>query len=170
MSWDGLTLPLPVLTDLQSWSSRLGGVGTGNAAPQYGPDPRTQNRLIFCGPSNTGKRLTAQWIARELGAAIWKIPSASLVGRYVGETEKNLACIFRRARRTGWVLFLDEADALFGRGHGVSVQNTRYFDQEVSYLLRIVGRYRGPVIISTLAQPYVGGHLGRHIDEILQFS
>lgn len=170
MSWDDLTLPLPVLTDLQSLSSRLGTVGTGNAAPQYGPNLWINNRFMFCGPSDVGKTLAAQLIAGEIGAAIWKIPSSSLVGRYIGETEKNLARIFSRASQTGWVLFFDEADALFRRRNGVSVQNSRYSNQEVSYLLRIAERYRGLVIVSTLAKPYLGGHLGPLIDGIVEFS
>jgi len=170
MSWDDLTLPLPVLTDLQGLSSRLSAVGSGNSAPRYGPNPWTQNRFMFCGPSGTGKTLAALLIARDLGAAMWKIPSAPLVGRYIGETEKNLARIFKKARQTGWVLFFDEADALFGRRNGVNVHNSRYTNQELSYLLRRAGQYRGVVIISTLAKPYLGGHLRRLIDGIVEFS
>lgn len=104
------------------------------------------------------------------GVAMWKIPSAALVGRYIGETEKNLVRIFEQARQTGWVLFFDEADALFGRRNGVNVHNSRYTNQELSYLLRRAGQYRGAVIVSTQAKPYIGGHLRRLIDEIVEFS
>jgi SpoVK/Ycf46/Vps4 family AAA+-type ATPase len=38
-----------------------------------------------------------------------------VVSKFIGETEKNLARVFDQAQHKGWILFFDEADALFGK-------------------------------------------------------
>ncbi len=80
-------------------------------------------------------RVTVPWtVAGELGVA----PGASalaLDGRtYIGETEKNLARALAAAGDAPWVLFFDEADALFGKRTGVKDSHDRYANQEVSYV------------------------------------
>jgi len=168
-SWDDLALPLEVLTQLQRLSAQLDAARQKTPLPRYGPNPWSKSQLLFCGRSGAGKLLAARLIADDLGLAMWQIPSATLVGRYIGETEKNLARVFDRAAQTGWVLFFDEADALFGKRSGLSSSNSRYANQEVSYLLRRAEQYRGVVILSTRGRPVLGGSLQRRVKEIVAF-
>ena len=169
-SWNDLTLPLEVLTQLQRLSARLQQARAGKTMPLYGPNLLAGSQQLFCGPPGTGKVLAAQLIARDLDLTLWKIPSASLVERYIGETEKNLDAIFHRARRRGWILYFDEADALFGKRTGVRSHNSRYANQEISYLLQRAEDYRGVVILSTHAKPEFAGRLMRRFEGLVEFS
>ena len=71
------------------------------------------------------------------------------MSKYIGETEKNLSKVFDRAEKQGWILFFDEADALFGKRTSVNDAHDRYANQEVSYLLQRIEDYDGLVILAT---------------------
>jgi uncharacterized protein len=74
-----------------------------------------RRQVVVVGEAGTGRRLVAQVLADEAGAALYRIDLAAVVSRYIGETEKNLRRLFDHAEETGAVLFFDEADALFGK-------------------------------------------------------
>ncbi len=46
--------------------------------------------MLFAGPSGTGKTLAASVIARDLDADLYRVNLATVVSKYIGETEKNL--------------------------------------------------------------------------------
>ncbi len=71
--------------------------------------------VLFAGPSGTGKTMAAEIIANQLGLEMYKIDLSSVISKYIGETEKNLARIFAEAETSNAILFFDEADALFGK-------------------------------------------------------
>jgi SpoVK/Ycf46/Vps4 family AAA+-type ATPase len=71
-----------------------------------------------------------------------------IVSKYIGETEKNLAKVFNRAANKEWILFFDEADALFGKRTSVKDAHDKYANQEVSYLLQRIEKYEGLVLIA----------------------
>ena len=71
--------------------------------------------VLFAGPPGTGKTMAAEIIAGELGLDLYKIDLSTVVSKYIGETEKNLARIFDEAETANAILFFDEADALFGK-------------------------------------------------------
>lgn len=106
-------------------------------------------KALFYGPPGTGKTLTATLLGQKVGLDVYRIDLSRLVSKYIGETEKNLARIFDRAERKSWILFFDEADALFGKRTSVSDSHDRYANQEVSYLLQRVEDYDGLVILAT---------------------
>lgn len=93
------------------------------------------------GPSGTGKTLAAAVIAR-IGKPVIPVPAST----YIGETEKNLNALIDRADRTGAILLFDEADALFGKRGEVKDSHDRYANQELSYLLSVLG-HRGIIAI-----------------------
>jgi SpoVK/Ycf46/Vps4 family AAA+-type ATPase len=80
---------------------------------------------------------------------LYKIDLSSVVSKYIGETEKNLAKIFAEAESSNAILFFDEADALFGRRSEVRDAHDRYANIEISYLLQRVEEYEGVVILAT---------------------
>src|SRR5207244_6535545 len=76
---------------------------------------QTGCRVLFCGPHGTGKTLTATLIGKEFEKDVYRVDLSQIVSKYIGETEKNLGRIFDRAQNKDWLLFFDEADALFGK-------------------------------------------------------
>jgi len=106
-------------------------------------------KALFYGPPGTGKTLTAALLGQKLGLDVYRIDLSRMVSKYIGETEKNLAKIFDRAERKEWILFFDEADALFGKRTSVNDAHDRYANQEVSYLLQRIEDYDGLVILAT---------------------
>lgn len=111
---------------------------------------------LFSGPSGTGKTLTAEVVACDLGLDLYRIDLASLISKYIGETEKNLARVFDDGERSGAILFFDEADAVFGKRSEVKDAHDRYANIETSYLLQRIEDYPGLVILAT--------NMGRNID------
>lgn len=105
--------------------------------------------VLFAGPSGTGKTMAADVIAGELGLDLYKIDLSSVVSKYIGETEKNLARIFEEAETSNAILFFDEADALFGKRSDVKDSHDRYANIEVGYLLQRMEEYEGVAILAT---------------------
>jgi SpoVK/Ycf46/Vps4 family AAA+-type ATPase len=105
--------------------------------------------ILFSGPSGTGKTMAAEVIANELRLDLYKIDLSCVVSKYIGETEKNLAGIFREAETANAVLFFDEADALFGKRSEVRDSHDRYANIEIGYLLQRMEEYEGVVILAT---------------------
>lgn len=106
-------------------------------------------RVLFYGPSGTGKTLTAALIGKQFEKEVYRIDLSQVVSKYIGETEKNLESVFRRAESKNWVLFFDEADALFGKRTNVQSSHDKYANQEVSYLLQRVEDYPGLLVLAS---------------------
>lgn len=106
-------------------------------------------RVLFYGPSGTGKTLTAALLGKEFGKDVYRIDLSQIVSKYIGETEKNLESVFKRAESKDWILFFDEADALFGKRTSVQSSHDKYANQEVSYLLQRVEDYPGLLILAS---------------------
>ena len=104
---------------------------------------------LFSGESGTGKTMAAEVLASDLGLDLYRIDLASIVSKYIGETEKNLRRIFDAAENCGAILLFDEADALFGKRSEVKDSHDRYANIEVSYLLQEMEAYRGLAILTT---------------------
>lgn len=106
-------------------------------------------RVLFHGPPGTGKTLTASLLGKYTCRDVYRIDLSTVVSKYIGETEKNLANLFSRANNKDWILFFDEADALFGKRTSVRDAHDKYANQEVSYLLQRLEHYNGLVILVT---------------------
>jgi len=113
--------------------------------------------VLFAGPSGTGKTMAAEIMANELGLDLYRIDLSTVVSKYIGETEKNLARIFAEAETSNAILFFDEADALFGKRSEVRDSHDRYANIEIAYLLQKMEEYDGIVILAT--------NLSRNIDD-----
>jgi hypothetical protein len=105
--------------------------------------------VLFHGESGTGKTLAAEVLANELRLDLYRVDLASMVSKYIGETEKNLRNIFDAAEASGAILLFDEADALFGKRSEVKDSHDRFANIEVSYLLQRMEAYRGLAILTT---------------------
>lgn len=68
-------------------------------------------RLCFYGPSGTGKTSYAHWLSNVLDKPLLVKRASDLLGKYVGETEKNIAQAFSQAQQENAVLLIDEVDS-----------------------------------------------------------
>lgn len=105
--------------------------------------------MVFSGPPGTGKTMAAQAVAKELRMDLYRVDLASVVSKYIGETEKNLKQIFDEARKSQVVLFFDEADVLFSRRTEVKGAGDRYANLEAAFLIQEMESYEGAVILAT---------------------
>jgi hypothetical protein len=124
---------------------------------------------LFSGTSGTGKTMAAGVLARELDRDLYQIDLATVVSKYIGETEKHLRSIFNAAERSGAILLFDEADALFGKRSQVRDSHDRYANLEVSYLLQRMESYRGIAILTTNMQNALDPAFQRRLRFVVQF-
>ncbi len=106
-------------------------------------------KCLFYGPPGTGKSLTAALLGKENDLPVYRIDLSMVISKYIGETEKNISSIFDMANGKKWILFFDEADALFGKRSVTQTAQDRFANQEVSYLLMRMEEYNGLAILAT---------------------
>ena len=126
-------------------------------------------KLLFTGPSGTGKTMTAGVMAHDLGLELYRIDLSCIVSKYIGETEKNLDRIFRAAHCSNAILFFDEADALFGKRSEVKDAHDRYANIEVAYLLQKIDEHDGAVILATNLSKNIDEAFARRMHYVVRF-
>jgi DNA polymerase III delta prime subunit len=126
-------------------------------------------RTLFYGPPGTGKTLTATLLGKSAGLDVYRIDLSMVVSKFIGETEKNLANVFDQAENKNWILFFDEADALFGKRTQTSSSNDRHANQEVSYLLQRIEDFPGVVILATNLKANLDDAFARRFQSMIYF-
>jgi SpoVK/Ycf46/Vps4 family AAA+-type ATPase len=124
---------------------------------------------LFAGESGTGKTLSAEVVAAELGLDLYVVQLSSVVDKYVGETEKNLERIFTEADRTDAVLLFDEADAVFGKRSEVKDAHDRYANMESAYLLQRLESFDGIALLTTNLRANIDEAFTRRLDLVVDF-
>ncbi len=127
-------------------------------------------RALFTGPPGTGKTMTATLIGKYTKLEVFRIDLSMVVSKYIGETEKNLSTLFDKARHKNWILFFDEADALFGKRTSVRDAHDKYANQEVSFLLQQIENYPGLTILATNFKSNIDEAFTRRFHSIIEFS
>jgi hypothetical protein len=149
MEWDDLVLPASTLNQLRELEAWIQHGETLMQTWDLRRRLRPGYKSLFYGPPGTGKTLTATLLGKRSGRDVYRIALATVVSKYIGETEKNLERIFDRAENLDCILFFDEADALFGKRTNVGDAHDRYANQEVSYLLQRVEDFGGVAILAS---------------------
>jgi len=126
-------------------------------------------KVLFAGPSGTGKTMAAGIVARELGLDLYRIDLAAMVSKWIGETEKNLNRVFDAARAGNAMIFFDEADALFGKRSEVKDAHDRYANIEVSYLLQKLEAHDGAVVLATNLKRNIDDAFARRLNYVVEF-
>ena len=126
-------------------------------------------RSLFYGPPGTGKTMTACLLGKATGRDVYKIDLSMIVSKYIGETEKNLGKVFDQAQNKGWILFFDEADALFGKRSETRDAHDRYANQEVSFLLQRIETFDGIAILASNLRENLDSAFARRFESIIYF-
>lgn len=127
-------------------------------------------RALFYGPPGTGKTLAATLLGKKNNMDVYRVDLSMIVSKYIGETEKNLAKVFDLAENRNWILFFDEADALFGKRTSTNTSNDRHANQEVAYLLQRIEDFPGTVILATNLKSNIDEAFSRRFQSIIYFS
>ena len=126
-------------------------------------------RVLFHGPPGTGKTLTAMILGRNTGRDVFRVDLSMVVSKFIGETEKNLSQLFNRAQNKDWILFFDEADALFGKRTSVRDAHDKYANQEVAYLLQRIEGHNGLVILASNFKSNIDEAFVRRFQSVIYF-
>ncbi|MFD3918770.1 ATP-binding protein [Streptomyces sp. NPDC058595] len=171
VTWDDLVLPPDAHAQLRELTARArhrdrvlgewgmrpgGGRGRGVSA-------------LFAGDSGTGKTMSAEVIAADLGLDLYTVDLATVIDKYVGETEKNLERIFTEAAGVNGVLLFDEADAIFGKRSDVKDAHDRYANVESAYLLQRMESFDGLAILATNLRANLDDAFTRRLDLVIDF-
>ncbi|MFD3486833.1 ATP-binding protein [Streptomyces sp. NPDC058665] len=171
VTWDDLVLPAGTRAQLRELTARArhrdqvlgewgmrpgGGRGRGVSA-------------LFAGDSGTGKTMSAEVIAADLGLDLYTVDLATVIDKYVGETEKNLERIFTEAAGVNGVLLFDEADAIFGKRSDVKDAHDRYANVESAYLLQRMESFDGLAILATNLRANLDDAFTRRLDLVVDF-
>lgn len=169
LAWDDLVLPIEVMMEIENIVTWIKHSKT--IMKDWGLEKviKPGYRSLFYGPPGTGKTLTASLIGSSVGADVYRIDLSMVVSKYIGETEKNLANVFDQAESKNWVLFFDEADALFGKRTQANSSNDRYANQEISYLLQRVEDFPGVVILASNIKANIDEAFSRRFQSIVYF-
>jgi hypothetical protein len=170
-SWDGLVVPPSTRAELENLAMRCRQREA--VLPHLGAGFRGHNRgvrALFGGPSGTGKTLAARILVAELGLDLYRVDLASVVNKYIGETERNLSKLFARAEELDVVLLLDEGDALLTGRTDVRSSNDRYANMETNYLLQRLEFYEGILLVTSNAVSRIDDAFQRRMDVYVEFT
>lgn len=126
-------------------------------------------RALFYGPPGTGKTLTATLLGKYTQRKVFRIDLSMVISKYIGETEKNLSSLFEKAANKDWILFFDEADALFGKRTNVRDAHDKYANQEVAYLLQKIELYNGLAILASNFKDNIDDAFIRRFNAVVYF-
>ena len=169
LGWDHLVLPSSTLEQLEEIKHWI------LYGKQLLHDWEMSHKLrpgfssLFCGPPGTGKTLSACLLGKHCGCDVYKIDLSMIVSKYIGETEKNLAKIFDMAEHKNWILFFDEADALFGKRTKVDDAHDRYANQEISFLLQRIEEFNGVAILTSNMRTNIDEAFLRRFQSVVHF-
>lgn len=141
-----------------------------NATESLKRNFRAGYRALFYGPPGTGKTLTVSLLGKLTQHPVYRIDLSRIVSKYIGETEKNLSRLLDIAENKKWILFFDEADALFSKRTEINDSKDKYANQGTSYLLQRLEEYDGLVILATNLRPNIDRAFVRRFQSILYFN
>jgi SpoVK/Ycf46/Vps4 family AAA+-type ATPase len=113
--------------------------------------------------------MSAEVIAADLGLDLYTVDLATVIDKYIGETEKNLERIFSEAAGINGVLLFDEADAIFGKRSEVKDAHDRYANVESAYLLQRMETFDGLALLATNLRANLDDAFTRRLDLVVDF-
>jgi transitional endoplasmic reticulum ATPase len=126
-----------------------------------------RGRICLYGPPGTGKTAFAQYIAERAGRQVLVKRASDLLGKYVGESERNIAETFREARAEDAVLVLDEADSFLRDRRGAQ---RAWEVTQVNELLVQMENFDGIFVASTNLMDHLDAAALRRFDFKIHFD
>jgi SpoVK/Ycf46/Vps4 family AAA+-type ATPase len=126
-------------------------------------------KIVFTGDAGTGKIIAALLMGKQMKMEVYQVDLSMVISKYIGETEKNIRQVFDTADDRNWILYFDEADALFGKRTEVKDAHDKYANQEVSYLLQRMEDYKGIVILATNMKNNIDEAFTRRFSAVVKF-
>lgn len=169
MTWEDLILDpytLEQIYEIKLWIDHGDKI---LADPELAKNIQPGYRSLFYGPSGTGKTLCAALLGKVTERDVYRIDLSLVISKYIGETEKNLEKIFTQAEHKDWILFFDEADALFGKRTNVNEAHDRFANQDVSFLLQRMEDFDGVVILASNFKSNIDEAFTRRFQSIIHF-
>ncbi|WP_371749027.1 ATP-binding protein [Streptomyces sp. NBC_00280] len=171
VGWDDLVLP--PTTDRRLRELALRARHREQVLGQWGMRPgggRGRGVIaLFAGESGTGKTMSAEVVAADLGMDLYVVDLSTVVDKYIGETEKNLERIFTEASAVNAVLLFDEADAIFGKRSEVKGAHDRHANIESAYLLQRMESFDGIAVLTTNLRANLDEAFTRRLDVVADF-
>ena len=133
------------LNELNKWLLQKKGAGRNNNRGLK--QKKAYTVLLDAGARNKNSVIEA--IRTETGSEVHRVDLSKLAGKYIGETEKNLSAVFKEAEQKNWVLFFDEADALFGKRTTVKDSHDRYANREIKFIWDKLEKFPGIILLAT---------------------
>ncbi len=169
LNWEDLVVDYKVeeaLEDINTWIA-----GHHTIMEEWGLKKYLKKgyRTLFYGPPGTGKTLAATLLGKRNNMDVYRVDLSMIVSKYIGETEKNLAKVFDLAESRNWILFFDEADALFGKRTSGNTSNDRHANQEVAFLLQRMEDYDGIIILATNLKSNIDEAFARRFQSMVYF-
>lgn len=169
MEWSDLVLPAATLRqirEIENWITY-----NDTLRRDWGMKKRLKPgyRALFYGPPGTGKTLTATLLGKQTGKEVFRIDLSRIISKYIGETEKNLSRLFDKADSKNWILFFDEADALFGKRTDIRDAHDKYANQETAYLLQRIESHNGLIILASNRRGNLDEAFSRRFQSIIHF-
>jgi len=158
VEWNDLKVKTPSIIAVINLSDRLSRL------------KKNRFSVLFYGVSGTGKTIAATLLAKQLNREIYRVNLSHIITKYIGETEKNLNRLFKKTTNKNWILFFDEADALFGKRTEVNDAHNRYANQEVSYLLRCIKSHPGIIFLSVNKKKIKNKTFKKRFDAVVKFK
>lgn len=170
LEWDDLILPqrtLGEILEIQNWVKHRN-----TLMQDWGMSNKLKQgyRALFHGPAGTGKTMTVALLGKQTGMEVFRVDLSMVVSKYIGETEKNLSSLFDKAENKNWILFFDEADALFGKRTNVRDAHDKYANQEVSYLLQRIENHAGLIVLASNFKGNMDAAFTRRFQSFIQFT
>jgi hypothetical protein len=169
LTWDDLVLEYNVREQLQEIRTWLDHQDEIMQDPHLRRHLKPGYRALFYGPPGTGKTLTTMLLGQATGHEVYRVDLSMIVSKYIGETEKNLARVFDTAERRRWILFFDEADALFGKRTSGNSSNDRHANQETAYLLQRIEDFPGVIILASNLKGNLDEAFARRFQAMIHF-
>jgi AAA+ superfamily predicted ATPase len=170
LEWDDLILSPAAVEEIDAIRAWLEHRHALRRNPRFARTTKAGYRSLFYGPPGTGKTATAGLIGKLTGLEVYRVDLSIVVSKWVGETEKNLGAIFDLAQTREWILFFDEADALFGKRTTTTSANDRYANQEVSYLLQRIEDHPGLLILASNLKSNIDEAFARRFQSMVYFA
>lgn len=131
---------------------------------------RSGERVLLTGGDSVARAQAAQVLARELKLPLYRVDLSAVVGKYIGETEKNLDRLFSEAASAEVMLLFDEAEALFGKRSETRDAHDRYATLETAYLLQRLKQHDGRVLFAVSRKSDLDGAFRRRLRCTVELS